>query len=228
MDDNPALSSRIRARYERAYSGTFYRRFVLGEWTAAQGLIYDFFDPETCCRPAPDRPWERVRVSVDYGTVNPTSFGLWALSGGIWYRVREYYFDSRKAGRQKTDAEYLHDLQEFTAGETVEKVIVDPSAASFIEGARRAGFSVQRASNRVADGIRVTASLLKEGRIVICPACENVLREMTLYCWENGGSGRDVPKKENDHAMDEMRYFAMSLQTGCGSAFAACCPPRAV
>ncbi|MDO4846299.1 MAG: PBSX family phage terminase large subunit, partial [Oscillospiraceae bacterium] len=106
MADNPSLSPRVRARYERMYSGTFYRRFVLGEWTAAKGLIYDFFTPEEYCRGVPERPWERVRISVDYGTVNPTSFGLWALKEGVWYRVKEYYYDSRREGRQKTDAEY--------------------------------------------------------------------------------------------------------------------------
>ncbi len=211
MQDNPSLSERVRERYERAYSGTFYRRFVLGEWSAAQGLIYDFFNAAEYCMPEPDKPWERVRVSVDYGTANPTSFGLWALKDGVWYRAKEYYFDSRREGRQKTDAEYIRDLKEFTAGETVEKVLIDPSAASFIEAARRAGFPVSKADNNVSDGLRVTANLLKEKKIVICGSCENTLREMALYCWENGGSGRDAPKKENDHAMDEMRYFAMSI-----------------
>lgn len=161
MDDNPSLSPRIRARYEKAYSGTFYRRFILGEWTAAKGLIYDFFTPQEYCGRVPEKPWERVRISIDYGTVNPTSFGLWALKDGVWYRAREYYFDSRREGQQKTDAEYVADLKKFAAGETVEKVIVDPSAASFIEALRREGFPVSKADNDVADGIRVTANLLK-------------------------------------------------------------------
>ena len=91
MEDNPSLSPRIRARYEKAYSGTFYRRFILGEWTAAKGLIYDFFTPEEYCRSVPEQPWERVRISIDYGTVNPMSFGMWELKDGVWYRVKEYY-----------------------------------------------------------------------------------------------------------------------------------------
>ena len=211
MDDNPSLSPRIRARYEKAYSGTFYRRFILGEWTAAKGLIYDFFTPQEYCARVPEKPWERVRISIDYGTVNPTSFGLWALKDGVWYRAREYYFDSRREGRQKTDTEYVADLKKFAAGETVEKVIVDPSAASFIEALRREGFPVSRADNDVADGIRVTANLLKQRRIVICEGCESCLSEIAAYCWEESGTGRDRPKKERDHAMDEMRYFAVSI-----------------
>lgn len=211
MDDNPSLSPRIRARYEKAYSGTFYRRFILGEWTAAKGLIYDFFTPQEYCARVPEKPWERVRISIDYGTVNPTSFGLWALKDGVWYRAREYYFDSRREGRQKTDTEYVADLKKFAAGETVEKVIVDPSAASFIEALRREGFPVSRADNDVADGIRVTANLLKQRKIVICEGCESCLAEIAAYCWEESGTGRDRPKKERDHAMDEMRYFAVSI-----------------
>lgn len=211
MDDNPSLSPRIRARYEKAYSGTFYRRFILGEWTAAKGLIYDFFTPQEYCGRVPEKPWERVRISIDYGTVNPTSFGLWALKDGVWYRAREYYFDSRREGQQKTDAEYVADLKKFAAGETVEKVIVDPSAASFIEALRREGFPVSRADNDVADGIRVTANLLKQRKIVICEGCESCLAEIAAYCWEDSGTGRDRPKKERDHAMDEMRYFAVSI-----------------
>ena len=221
MEDNPSLSPRIRARYEKAYSGTFYRRFVLGEWTAAKGLIYDFFTPGEYCASVPEKPWERVRVSVDYGTVNPMSFGLWALRGGVWYRVKEYYYDARREGRQKTDAEYLEDLRRFTEGERVEKVIIDPSAASFIEAVKRAGYPVSRADNNVADGLRVTADLLKRRKIVICEGCENSLKEIAQYCWEDGGAGRDRPRKEKDHAMDEMRYFAMSVAgRGRGGAIA--------
>ena len=211
MADNPSLSARVRARYESMYSGIFYRRFVLGEWTAAEGRIYDFYAPGEYAQEAPAEPWERLCVSVDYGTVNPTSMGLWALKDGVWYRAREYYFDSRREGRQKTDAEYVADLKKFAAGETMEKVIVDPSAASFIEALRREGFPVSKADNDVADGIRVTANLLKQRKIVICEGCESCLAEIAAYCWEDSGTGRDRPKKERDHAMDEMRYFAVSI-----------------
>ena len=220
MEDNPALSPRIRARYRSAYSGVFYRRFVLGEWTAAQGRVYDFFDAAKA-PPPPEGPFNQWYISCDYGTVNPASFGLWGRKDAVWYRVKEYYYDARKEGRQKTDAEYLEDLRRFIEGETVEKVIVDPSAASFIEAAKRAGYPVSRADNNVADGLRVTADLLKQRKIVICEGCENSLKEIAQYCWEDGGTGRDRPRKEKDHAMDEMRYFAMSIAgRGRGGAIA--------
>ena len=142
--------------------------------------------------------------------MNPTSFGLWALKDGVWYRAREYYFDSRREGRQKTDTEYVADLKKFAAGETVEKVIVDPSAASFIEVLRREGWKVRKADNDVISGIRKTADALKEGRIVICERCTDCLREMDLYVWDLEAGGDRVVKK-NDHAMDDIRYFAAGI-----------------
>ena len=220
MEDNPALSPRIRARYRNAYSGVFYRRFVLGEWTAAQGLVYDFFDRERDAADVPEGPFEEWRISVDYGTANPASFGLWGKKNAVWYRVAEYYYDSRKAGRQRTDEEYAEALERLAGERTIRRVIVDPSAASFIEVLRRRGFQVVRANNDVADGIRVTSDLLKKRRIVICRTCGDCLREMELYCWDERG-GRDAPRKENDHAMDDLRYFAMDSVKGEQSGFAA-------
>jgi PBSX family phage terminase large subunit len=219
MEDNPGLSPRIRARYRNSYSGVFYRRFILGEWTAAEGLVYDFFDRERDCVPPPGDGFRRWRISVDYGTANPASFGLWGLRGDTWYRVEEYYFNSRAEGRQKTDAEYVDDLRRLAGGRTIEQVVADPSAASFIAALRQAGFSVAKADNDVLDGIRVTADLLKSRKIVICDSCADCLREMELYCWESSG-GRERPRKENDHAMDDLRYFAMSI-AGEKRAFAA-------
>ena len=209
MEDNPSLTEKIRRRYQRLYTGIFYRRFILGEWAAAEGRIYDFFDRERDAVPAPEGRMECWRVSVDYGTANPTSMGLWGRRNGVWYRVKEFYYDSRREGRQKTDAEYVRDLRALCGGKRVERVIVDPSAASFLAALRQAGFPVKAADNRVLDGIRVTAGMLREGKIILCEPCEDCLREMGLYCWE---SGKEVPRKENDHAMDDLRYFAMDLQ----------------
>ena len=227
MADNPALSPRIRARYQRAYTGVFYRRFVLGEWTAAQGRVYDFFDPEGDAADPSEGPFEQWRVSVDYGTANPASFGLWGRRYGVWYRVEEFYHDSRRTGRQMTDAEYAAELRRLAAGRDIRRVIVDPSAASFIETLRREGFRVVRADNGVADGIRVTADLLKRRRIVICRGCRDCLREMAAYCWDER-EGRDAPRKENDHAMDDLRYFAADLARGDGDGFAATVVERRV
>lgn len=216
MADNPGLSEQVRQRYERMFQGAFYRRYVLGEWTAAEGLVYDFFDRDMMPE-APEGTFERWRISCDYGTRNPASFGLWGEMDGVWYRVKEFYYDARARGRQKTDGEYVDDLEKLAGGRRVEMVIADPSAASFIEALRREGWTVRKADNRVLEGIRRTAEALKSRRIVICKGCEAAAREFSMYCWEDDSSG-DRVRKEFDHAMDDIRYFVMSLGDGGESA----------
>lgn len=220
MEDNPSLSKKMLERYKSLYSGAFYRRFVEGEWVAAQGAVYPFMTDEMFC----EVPWcefEDYAVSVDYGTVNPASFGLWGLLGGVWYRIDEYYFDSRKEGFQRTDEEHYRELERLCDGKQISAVTVDPSAASFIEVIRRHGkFSVIPARNNVLDGIRQCAAALKEKRIVICRNCADSVREFSLYRW-NENSTNDVPIKENDHAMDDIRYFVTTiLNGGSGDFFA--------
>lgn len=224
MEDNPGLSELVRARYESMFQGAFYRRFILGQWVAAQGRVYDFFD-DSLAQPAPLETLEDWTISCDYGTVNPTSMGLWGRRGQVWYRVGEYYYDSRARRRQKTDEEYADDLEGLADGRVIRAVIVDPSAASFIAVLRRRGWRVRRAKNEVISGIRRTAQLLKSGRLVICQGCDDALREFQLYCWEEGG-GEDRVKKEHDHAMDEIRYFASTVVAGEESGFFAGCVER--
>lgn len=210
MADNPGLSDEVRARYASTFQGAFYRRFVLGEWVAAEGLVYDFFD-ESFVREVPEGPFEEWYVSCDYGTSNPTSMGLWGRKDGTWFRVKEYYYDGRAARRQKTDEEYADDLAALAGDRPVRAVVADPSAASFCETLRRRGWRVKKADNQVVSGIRLTARLLKSGKLVICKGCGSAVREFGLYRWDDRAVGRDQVRKEHDHAMDEIRYFAATV-----------------
>lgn len=215
LEDNPALSRRIVARYRKMYSGVFYRRFILGEWVASQGRVYDFFD-ESFIRSPPEGEMEDYAVSCDYGTANPASFGLWGLKDTVWYRLKEYYYNSRNEGAQKTDAEYVRELKCLCDGARPRAVVVDPSAASFIEALRREGLNVLKADNDVLSGIRLTADLLKSGKIVICKDCTDAIREFSLYSWDEKREGKDAPIKQFDHAMDDIRYFATTVVSPSG------------
>jgi len=213
MDDNPSLSERVKSRYERLYSGAFYDRFVLGKWAASEGVVYPMFSPEKHVFSG-EKQCEHFVISCDYGTVNPSSFGLWGLSSGVWYRLREYYYSSKREGALRTDEEHYAALEELAGGHEIEKVIVDPSAASFIECIRRHGkFRVAKADNDVITGIRRVSAALKDGRLMFHESCGDIIREFSLYRWSEK-SGADVPVKENDHAMDDLRYFVSDLSAG--------------
>ena len=210
MQDNPALTPQIRQRYERLYSGAFYDRFVRGIWTAAQGLVYPMFRADYHIAEPPKTP-ERFAVSCDYGTVNPTSFGLWGKCGDCWFRIAESYYDSRKTGICRTDEEHYLALEQLIGGRNIEQVVVDPSAASFIACIRAHGkYRVQPAKNDVLSGIHRTADALRNGEIRISAACTDALREFSLYVWDEHAQ-RDQPVKENDHAMDDIRYFVSTV-----------------
>ena len=210
MEDNPSLTEEIRQRYQRLYTGVFYRRFILGQWVQAEGRVYDFFEPEMI-RPVPAGEFSQWYVSCDYGTVNPTSMGLWGRQGETWYRVKEFYFDSRRQMRQMTDEEYAAALARLAGSRSITAVIVDPSAASFMELLRRKGWRVQKAQNDVLSGIRLTSDLLKAGSVVICEGCDDCIRELDAYVWDLNSGAKDRVKKEHDHAMDDMRYFVSTV-----------------
>lgn len=225
MEDNPSLSPQVRKRYHSLYSGTFYERFVLGKWVAAQGLVYPFMIHEKFCQ-VPKGSFDDFVVSCDYGTVNPSSFGLWGRQHGIWYRLEEYYYHSRITGVQRTDEEHYSELVQLIANRPVSKIIVDPSAASFITVIRQHGaYMVLPAKNDVVDGIRAVGVALKQGDIRICNICVDTMREFGLYRWNNTLQ-KDTPVKENDHAMDDIRYFVTTALLQQEDSFFAIAAPR--
>ncbi len=211
MKDNPAISAEIRQRYEKLYTGTFYERFIEGRWVAAHGLVYPFMSSQNAFCEVPDVKFEKYFVSCDYGTVNPASFGLWGKYEDEFYRIREYYYDSRREGLQRTDEEHYAGLCNLVGELNLEAVTVDPSAASFIVLIKKyAKFRVVPAKNNVINGIRQVSTALKDKKIHICNTCKDSMREFGLYRWEDSLS-RDLPVKENDHAMDDIRYFVATL-----------------
>ena len=213
MEDNKSLSEKVKKRYENMYSGVFYDRFIRELWVVAEGLVYDFFQSkkDTIIKTINIDDYNEFYVSIDYGTINPCSMGLWGVNSEGAARIRESYFDSRKEGRQRTDEEHYQALVELVRDFPITRVIVDPSAASFIECIRRHGeFRVKPAINSVIDGIRITSSLLNAGMIHIDPSCKDCIREFGLYRWDEKKTS-DTVLKENDHAMDEVRYFCNTV-----------------
>lgn len=217
MDDNPSLSEKIKNRYRSMYSGMFFKRYILGLWVMAEGVIYDMFDLDKHVVDPADIPVIQTNsyyVSCDYGTQNATVFHLWGKGiDGVWYCIREYYYSGRDAAVQKTDTEYADDLEKWLDGIKPQKVVVDPSAASFIAELKKRKFSIKKAKNDVLDGIRFFASLLMNCSVKFSSECKMTLREFSSYVWDAKASehGEDKPVKVFDHAMDSIRYFGYTI-----------------
>ncbi|MBC3516027.1 PBSX family phage terminase large subunit [Neobittarella massiliensis] len=214
MDDNLSLSEHIRQRFARQYTGVFYRRYILGEWAVAEGLIYDCFDEAVHVVPDEPREYSKYYISCDFGTYNPTTFGLWGLCEGVWYRIKEYYYSGRDKQRQKTPEQYADDLMAFAGDLPITQVIVDPSAAPLIAAIRqRTPYRVRKANNDVIKGITRVATALSGDKVKICGCCQHSRKEFYTYAWDDKAAqrGEDKPIKTNDHCMDDIRYFVSAV-----------------
>lgn len=218
MDDNLSLSEAIKNRYRGMYTGVFYKRYILGLWCMAEGVIYDMFDPDRHVKPVLTFFQKLIDgnryVSIDYGTQNATAMLLWNKGiDGIWYCIREYYYSGRDEEKQKTDAEFADDLKTWLEGTEIKAIIVDPSAASFIVELRKCGYKVLKANNDVLDGIRLVGTKLNQGKIIFSDSCVNLQKEFASYTWDAKAAerGEDKPVKSHDHAVDACRYFVYTI-----------------
>lgn len=193
---------------EIKFLGDIMREYDFGEENS--DLVYPFMLNENYFVYSP-QVFSKFAISIDYGTINPCSAGLWGLNGACWYRIREYYFDSRIEGYQRTDEEHLDEIHKsLVGGEHITVYVVDPSAASFAETLKRHGFNVVIAENNLLKGIEQVKSALKDScTIMICKNCKNAIREFQEYKID---SYTHKPIRENDHAMDDIRYFVSVME----------------
>ena len=215
LEDNLSLGKEIIARYKSMYFGVFYKRFILGLWAIAEGAIYDMFDDDNLYEDK-DRNKDiayRRYIGVDYGTTNPMVYLDVYDDGRTLWVEREYYFNSREKGKQKTDAEYAKDFEEFCGENKPDFVFIDPSAVSFRLELRNRGFRVREADNEVLNGIRLVSSLLGSKRLMINKQCYNTISEHRSYVWDEKARlrGEEKPMKEKDHTADALRYVVKTI-----------------
>ena len=212
--DNPFLPKEFVENLCKEYAGTvYYGRYIDGEWTLAEGLIYPMYENAKC--DIPDEEPSEYCISIDYGTMNAFAAILWGKIENTWYAMREYYYSGRNEGFQKTDEQYAKDIDTWCADITSNeklKVIIDPSAASFIALLRKRDgrYKVIPADNAVLDGIRETANAIYNGYIMVSKKCKNWFMEASGYAWQDNVM-EDRPIKENDHLMDATRYFVKTM-----------------
>ena len=219
LDDNPAISDERKQQLKSQYHGIFYRRYILGERCIAEGAIYDMFDnkniyEEENIETLDTRFFNRY-IAIDYGTTNPCVFLEILDNGQITYIHREYYWDSKRQMRQKTDEEYVDDLQRFIDNQKYNnlsqpEILIDPSAESFSVAIKKRGIFVTEAENEVENGIRRVGTLLGNKTLLINSKCINTIQEMQGYAWNDKKAtehGVEEPIKQHDHTCDAIRYF---------------------
>ena len=211
MEDNLSLAEDIKKRYRSMYVGVFFKRYIEGLWCVAEGLVYSMFDEGKHIKDEHIKGVKEWVVSIDYGTVNPFAAGLWAFDGRRAQKEYEYYYDSRETGIRRDDETHYNELCKLIGDRRVEYIIVDPSAASFIECINKHGdYIAKGAINDVLDGIRVQTTFLNKGIISYYKDCRATISEYGLYSWDMENT-EDAVVKEFDHCMDSDRYFCYTF-----------------
>lgn len=210
LDDNPSLDPVYKENLKKEYTGMWYKRYILGEWAVAHGLIYDGYDELNEYTNDFDSPNYYI-CGIDYGTSNATAAVLCAVSPRKWPQLRieaEYYYDSAKKGRSKSDWELAEDIKEFLQYKNISAVYVDPSAASLKIELRNRDLPVIDAINDVTEGIKTVSKFITHKNLVIHKGC-TVLREvLQTYSWDPkaADNGEDKPLKKREHIADALRY----------------------
>jgi len=220
LDDNPALTEFEKDYLIRQYRGLWFQRFIQGNWVQAEGAIYDYFDDRIHVIDFAPIYSSSYLVGVDYGTTNPCAFVMigvdFSRNPNLWVE-REYYFDSKVHQRQKTDAEYADDFIRFIDHTSIASIYIDPSAISFrLELKKRGVTNLFEARNEVLDGIREVSKMLNNGTLKICRSCKHLISEFQSYVWDPKSlkTGEDKPMKQNDHALDALRYAIYTSRIG--------------
>lgn len=232
MDDNPSLTEAYKAEKRAEFTGLWFRRFIQGEWVAAEGAVYPMWDPAKHVIPWGELPrMERfLAVGMDYGTNNPTTallLGIGAVYDDYGHKTgrRLYLLDEwgTEKGHGLDDVElslrfraWLDTPHHPTQRLEPEYTVVDPSAASFKTRLYKDGIgNLRNAENNVEYGIKLMAGLLANGNLVVSDRCRGFIREVTGYSWNDKESakGHDVPVKVADHSMDGARYAITTTET---------------
>jgi len=209
--DNPTLFTEdgtITPQGEKTLSqlkrltGVRYKRLYEGVWATAEGAVYDNFLLDTHVKERDDSEFVRWYLAQDEGFTNPqVILRVGEDADGRWHIAQEWY-ETGKLQEQVVK-------QSLEMAEGVSLVAVDAAAAGLIAALRNAGLPAKKAKGRVLDGIWHIQDRLKvqgDGlpRLTVDPACVNVINEFESYIWK---PGKDEPQKENDHAMDAIRYL---------------------
>ena len=207
----------------KSFKGLARKRYVDGLWVGSDGLVYDLWDRNKFVA-SRSGPWKRVVVGQDEGYTNPAVMLVGCLDGDGRLHIAREWYHSKKLERDVIDqAKALRD--DFEA----EAFVVDPSAAKLIAAMENEGLNVVRANNDVFGGIQAVQQRLDiagdgRPRITVDPTCENTIREFETYEWKKNkkdDNPKDEPVKENDHAMDALRYMVMEIDGGVAVTFEA-------
>lgn len=215
-DENPYFPKK---EYERKKASMDPRRFNMiygGQFNKLEGLVYDFDEDAHIVEPHVDLPHGTIVVAgVDWGYTNPTVIAVLAVTpnDGI-YLIHEYY----KTG--KTIADIVQVAERLKKVYNIQRFYCDPSAPANLAEFNKKKLTAIPADNNIRAGVDAFYELIASGKFhVYRGRAKNFVDEIAMYHYpaeQDVGPDKDVkeqlPVKQNDHAMDAVRYPVYALK----------------
>lgn len=217
IDDNEFLPVEFVQNLKKEYAGSvYYKRFILGLWAIAEGLVYGMFNEKNeFDGEISYNPECMYHLAVDYGTMNPFAVGLMEMDGdGRVRMLRENHYSGRETGATVDNEEYYKLLKETAEGFEINGIVIDPSAAGMKATIRKYGeFTTIDGKNDVLNGIQEVTKYINAGMFQIHSSCVETKKEFQAYAWSDKptADGKDQVVKESDHHMDLIRYYIYTI-----------------
>lgn len=212
--DNPFLKKEFVANLCKEYEGTvYYKRYILGEWAIAEGLVYGMFNDSNIYDEEVEPHNDCLYwLSIDYGTMNPFAIGLMEMNGiGRVRQVKEYHYSGRETGTTIDNEAYYKEIVNISDGFIIQGIVIDPSAAAMKSTIKKYGqFSVIDGNNDVNNGIQEVAKYINLAMFQIHKNCIETKKEFETYAWDDKAVV-DTVVKDSDHHMDLIRYFIYTI-----------------
>lgn len=218
IDDNPFLTDKFKEELKKEYEGTvYYKRFILGLWAIAEGLVYSTFSEEKNVFKGlvEQNEYSAYYLAIDYGTMNPFAIGLIEIDlNGRVRQLKEKHYSGRETGITVDNEEYYKMIVEIAEGFPINGIVIDPSAAGMKATIKKHGqFKTIDGDNDVNKGIQEVTKYVNRGMLQVHESCTETIKEFGGYAWSSDISpdGKDHVIKELDHHMDALRYFIMTV-----------------
>ena len=223
LDDNIHLTEEYKDNLKELYSASdvLYKRYILGLWVIAEGLIYTGFNyDENVFKEFPERI-DEINISSDYGVSHATVFSVIGIQynedGNKYYLLEESYHSGDESGVYQTDGDRADTIASLLAKYDVNTLFLSHDASSLqAECLRdsRINVNIEKYSPDVYEDINTINNLFKQNKFLIHESCVNTIQQVQQYAWnaKAAARGKEVPLKQDDDCVDAFRGGICGVQ----------------
>lgn len=202
--DNPHISKEEVDSLKEQMTDTRFSQEYLADFKKSEGLVYQEFKRDIHL--FEDEPQDIIETigGLDFGFNHPMALlTIKKDTSNIYWLTNEWY------KQNQTNDQLIEKIQSIKFN----KVYPDPASPDRIEVLKQNGINcleVNKGKDSIVNGINIVRELLKQNKLFIHKSCVNTISEFESYCYDPEDPNKETPLKENDDAMDALRYALMT------------------